>query len=222
MPYRKATGPALAGLLSALALVILPGDAGAQGRDSHWGVSFGLTPRWTATGSSMPVGILWDNVDEIDLSGSELRVGIIRGSELGGDWGISFVRRTFRDGSVLDFTSAGDARYVTDGVSLTGVEIHRFSPFVTVAGRVQVGMEYGGGVGTLAGAGIATNRPDIGTRDVTDALRAHGIPIVPLARAELAAAIVAAPGVKVRIKGGLNFPGLQTFSVTVNYLFGSR
>ena len=89
-------------------------------------------------------------------------MGIIRGSELGADWGISFVQRTFRDESVIDFTSAGDARYVTDGVSLTGVEIHRFSPFVTVAGRVQLGLEYGGGVGTLAGEAVATSRPDIG------------------------------------------------------------
>ena len=222
MSLRKTAGPALAGLISMLALAGLPGEAGAQGRDSHWGVSFGFTPRWSASQSTMPVGVLWDDVDEIDLSGSALRVGIIRGSEAGGDWGVSFVRRRFRDESVVDFTSAGDARYVTDGVSLTGVEIHRFSPFVTVAGAVQIGMEYGGGIGTLAGDAIATNRPDIGVRDVTDALREHGIPIVPLARAELAAAIIAAPGLKVRIKGGLNFPGLQTFSVTINYLFGSR
>ena len=222
MPLRRTTGPALAALTAALALLILPAEAGAQDRDSHWGVSFGFTPRWSATDSTMPVGVLWDDVDEIDLSGSELRVGIIRGSELGGDWGISFVRRRFRDQSVIDLTSAGDARNVTDGVGLTGVEIHRFSPFITVAGAVQIGMEYGGGVGTLSGDVIATNRPDIGVRDVTDALREHGIPIVPLARAELAAAIIAAPGLKVRIKGGLNFPGLQTFSVTLNYLFGSR
>ncbi len=222
MALRKTAAPVLAGLLSALALALLPAAAGAQDRDSHWGVSFGFTPRWSASQSTMPVGVLWDNVDELDLSGSTLRAGIIRGSELGGDWGISFVRRRFRDGSVVDFTSAGDARYVTDGVSLTGVEIHRFSPFITVAGAVQIGMEYGGGVGTLAGDAIATNRPGIGVRDVTDALREHGIPIVPLARAELAAAVIAAPGVKVRIKGGFNFPGLQTFSVTINYLFGSR
>ena len=222
MSLRKNIRPALAGLLSALALAMVPGEAGAQDRDSHWGVSFGFTPRWSASQSTMPVGVLWDNVDELDLSGSALRAGIIRGSELGGDWGISFVRRRFRDESVIDFTSAGDARYVTDGVSLTGVEIHRFSPFVTVGGTVQVGLEYGGGVGTLAGDVIATNRADIGVVDVADALREHGIPIVPLARAELAAAVIAAPGLKVRIKGGFNFPGLQTFSVTINYLFGSR
>lgn len=222
MSLRETTGPALAGLLSVLALALLPADAGAQDRDSHWGFTFGFTPRWSASQSTLPVGVLWDDVDELDLSGSSLRAGIIRGSEEGGDWGISFVRRRFRDGSVVDFTSAGDARYVTEGVSLTGVEIHRFSPFVTVGGTVQVGLEYGGGVGTLAGNVVATNRPGSGVRDVTDALREHGIPIVPLARAELAAAVIAAPGVKVRIKGGFNFPGLQTFSVTINYLFGSR
>ena len=221
MSLRKAA-PALGALTAALALFVAAGEAGAQDRDSHWGVSFGFTPRWTASESSMPVGLLWDDVDELDLSGSALRVGIIRGSEAGGDWGISFVRRRLRDDSVIDFTSAGDARYVTDGVALSGVEVHKFSPFVTVAGTVQVGLEYGGGVSLLTGDAAATNRPDIGIRDVTDALRAHGIPVVPLARAELAAAVTAAPGLKVRIKGGLNFPGLQTFSVTFNYLFGSR
>ncbi len=222
MPPIRKPAAALLAALTAAALVTLSGEASAQDHDSHWGVSFGVTPRWSATDSYTPVGILWDDVDELDLSGSELRVGIIRGSEPGGDWGISFVRRTFRDGSVIDFTSAGDARYVSDGVALTGVEVHKFSPFVTVAGTVQVGLEYGGGIGTLAGEGIATNRPDIGIRNVNDVLREHGIPVVPLARAELAAAVVAAPGLKVRIKGGLNFPGLQTFSVTLNYLFGAR
>ena len=38
---------------------------------------------------------LWGGT-EMDFSGNELRVGFVRGSELGGDTGVSFVRRSLR------------------------------------------------------------------------------------------------------------------------------
>ncbi len=45
---------------------------------------------------------------------------------------------------------------------------------------------------------------------------------VPLGRIELAAAAILAPGLKVRVSGGFNFPATQVFSITVNYLFGAQ
>ena len=78
----------------------LPDEAGAQDRRTHWGVSAGLAPRWTASAA-------WAErlygADTMDWGGADLRVGVVRGSDLGGDWGIAFVRRSIEDG---EFTSS--------------------------------------------------------------------------------------------------------------------
>lgn len=43
---------------------------------------------------------------------------------------------------------------------------------------------------------------------------------LPIGRVELAVAVIVAPGVKVRVAGGFNYPGVNTVSVTGIYLFG--
>ncbi len=82
-----------------LALAVLPHDAGAQDRRTHWGVSAGFAPRWTA--SATWVERLYA-ADTIDWAGGDLRVGVVRGSDLGGDWGVAFVKRSLEDGGVYD------------------------------------------------------------------------------------------------------------------------
>jgi len=42
----------------------------------------------------------------------------------------------------------------------------------------------------------------------------------PLARAELAAAVATAPGLKLRFSGGFDWPGSTRLSVTAMYFFG--
>ena len=43
--------------------------------------------------------------------------------------------------------------------------------------------------------------------------------LLPLGRLELAVAAIPVWGMKVKVKGGLNFPGTQVFSLSVHYLF---
>lgn len=208
-------------LLLTLGLSSVPDEAGAQDRRSHWGVTVGFSPRWeTPELLTSRLEELWDG-SSIDFSGSEFRVGIVRGSELGGDAGVSFIQRPFHDGSGL--VEADGTSYVTRGVVLTGVEAHKFTPFGTIRERVQIGLDYGAGVGRFEGAVDATTSGGAALDVlVEDALDLWGIGIFPVGRVELAVAVIAAPGLKVRAKGGINFPGVQTFSISANYLFGAR
>jgi hypothetical protein len=48
------------------------------------------------------------------------------------------------------------------------------------------------------------------------------LPVVPLGRLELAVAAIVMPGLKVRASGGINYPGVATFTVGGVYLFGER
>lgn len=82
-----------------LALAVAPHDAVAQDRRTHWGVSAGFAPRWTA--SATWVERLYA-ADTIDWAGGDVRVGVVRGSDLGGDWGVAFVKRSLEDGGVYD------------------------------------------------------------------------------------------------------------------------
>ena len=215
----------------ALALAVLPQAAGAQDRRTHWGVAAGLAPRWTA--SAAWVERLYA-ADTIDWAGSDLRVGVVRGSDLGGDWGVAFIKRSLEDGGVYDDlgASGGSVRYVTNGVTATGVEVHRFAPFGGAIGdRVQIGLELGAGVARLDGL---ADRVDADTGGVLDsapartALALRGIDklgidgLVPLGRLELAVAAIPVWGLKVKVKGGLNFPGTQRFSLSAHYLFGAN
>ena len=203
-----------------LGLAGVPSDAGAQDRRSHWGVTVGFSPRWMTSGLlDTTLERLWDE-SGIHFSGSEFRAGVVRGSELGGDAGVSFVRRPFDDGS--GFVREHGVTYGTRGVVLTGVEAHRFTPFWAIRDRVQIGLDYGAGVGVFDGAVDATVDDCTQEVGIGDTLNPWGIGIVPIGRLELAVAVIAAPGLKVRAKGGVNFPGVQTFSISVNYLFGAR
>jgi hypothetical protein len=43
---------------------------------------------------------------------------------------------------------------------------------------------------------------------------------IPLGKVEVAGTLIVTPQMKVRIGGGLNFPGMTTFGVTGIYFFG--
>lgn len=198
----------------------LPPEAGAQSRRSQWGLLLGATADWTTPEAARTsLEDLWGGT-EMDFSGTALRVGLVRGSELGGDAGLSFVRRPFGDGSTL--VAEDGNRYATYGVVLNGIEIHKFSPFGTIRERVQIGLDFGAGVGffdgTVAGAtpeGAAVEDPVL-----EDALAFRGSRFIPLARMEFAVAVLVLPGLKVRARSGVSFPGVALFAVTATCLFG--
>jgi hypothetical protein len=157
----------------------------------------------------------------------------------GGDWGVSLIRKRFRDGSTslvdLDSgcagTPCGTFYTTTSDTSLLGVEVHRFVSFATIKQRVQIGLNIGGGVGRMRGSIARLTRQPVGFSDIIqseDTVEASELfqpagtqlKAVPLARLELAVAGIVAPGLKVRVGGGLNLPGYSRVSMDIVYLFG--
>ena len=136
----------LSGVLFLVVLIgLLPAPAQAQGtNDSHWGVAASSTPNWTI---AEPIRKLFFE-EEGTIKGSEFTIGVVRGSTRGGDWGVSFVRKPFKDGSgeissdrqcfdpaqrqcVTEHEST-----LTQGVYLNGVQVHWFIAFATIKSRV--------------------------------------------------------------------------------------
>lgn len=234
-------------VFAACALVAGASPAFAQeaGRESHWGVSGSLVPRWDFPRALMDI---W-NLDT-DMKGSEFRVGVVRGSDRGGDWGVSFVKKVIDDDSVVQLREAScvqlpgganecarGAYHLTRGAGLTGVEAHLFMPFATIKRRVQIGATFAGGIARIDGTSdrflehLVVNG-STATR-VTDHLgeapfkqTLQDLPqdwdVVPIGRVELGVGFLVAPGLKIRASGGVNFPGYHRAGVHLQYLFGAR
>jgi hypothetical protein len=225
----------------AAALVLLPVSALAQ--DSHWGVAFSITPKWNVPAR---FNTLFDAQTSLDIESTDFSIGIARGKDQSGDWSVSYFRKSFKDGSSVSSVSTecgvfgtsacfldGESR-ILRGVSLSGVEALKFIPFATIKQRIQIGAIVGGGVGTLDGTLETHNffaeqippfnspRPNFRqAEEVTteDAKELFPLSVVPLAKVEIAAGVLVAPGLKIRASGGLDFPGQNMFRLTAVYLF---
>jgi hypothetical protein len=228
-----------------------PLTAGAQdkstaaGKDSHWGVRVYITPAWEITDSIKDK--LFDEGEDGTLKGSEFGVGVARGSTLGGDWGVSFVRKPFDDDSVIIETGQdcfNQAQTICrpntntrqfDGVYLNAVEVHWFKPIVTIKQRVQIGFNIAGGIGSMNGNVIQSRDFSIPTsfgqagptafrslheEEVIPA-KDEILPVFPLGKIEAAGAVILAPGLKLQVAGGFNFPAVS-FRVGGVYLFGAK
>ena len=130
---------------------------------SFWGITGSFSPRWTVPSG---FGKLAFSADDIDLFGSEFRIGIVRGRPEAGEWGISFVRKRISDGASVSRDSQGFFGPETNstttysankGVWLTGAEVHTFRPFLRMGGRGQLGVVLAGGLGAQA-SGTAERR----------------------------------------------------------------
>jgi hypothetical protein len=231
-------------------LALTAASAFAQtGERSSWGVIGGFVPQWD---TSATIKNLFD-ADTVNLSGGELRIGVVRGRVLSGDWGVSFVRKSFSADSVLEgITGAlceGNSstgfkcqrysfRTLAPNLSLTGVEVHKFISFHTFKERVQVGMNLAGGIAGEQGhlerheyieefpGAMLPGPPGTGTlkeigvsqMEFGDTLIAK-TKYIPLWKAEAAVAFIAAPGFKIRVSGGFNYPGMNRVSIAALYLF---
>ena len=243
-------------------------------QSSSWGIVGTVVPAWKVTSTFEPIAALHFSEDDIaiqdqNLNGAEFRLGVARGRATGGDWGVSFVRRTFEDLNTRSFSGGGcsgggttvlvlrcedfEADLVRRDTVLNGIEAHKFVPFVTIARRVQVGMNFAGGVGFMSGTvditnfrttynctfppGVFTGFADPGDHgpgsqcvgatisnratvqtgsssgDIGRLLTSEST-MLPIGRAEIGAAVILAPQFKVRIAGGLNYPGINTVAVT--------
>jgi hypothetical protein len=139
-----------------------------------WGVAVSLTPRWDISGGSDIIGKLaevwFERGDEgLDIEGSDFRIGVVRGTGMKGEWGVSFVRRSFKEGSTQGaietncFDSGfgpetcftGGTEYIYgDDVRLTGLEANKLFVFATIKDRVQIGLDLAGGIGWMKGTAL--------------------------------------------------------------------
>jgi hypothetical protein len=230
----------------ALALFFVAAQASAQSaQESSWGVSGSFVPSWTVPGDSALSKAMF-GADALSINGSEFRIGFVRGRTLGGDWGVSFVRRKLNDGSTIssglytdpEMPGLEQGEFKTlRNVELTGVEVHKFTPFGTIAKRVQIGVLFGGGVASSKGeldmrtvsvdyrfTGNSMVMIPVETRETLDAkeLVFPGNGLVALGRLEVAVAGIVGPGLKLRASGGMAFPGMHTFSIGGVYLIGAK
>jgi hypothetical protein len=257
---------------------------GAQGTpSSSWGVVGSFVPRWDIPSSLEPLAVLHFSEDDaaigdLDLRGQEFRIGVARGRMRSGDWGVSFVRKTFVDRAIAGYRSPGCQGGSSSGVvvlqcqetwtdldrrdvMLNGVEVHKFIAFATISQLVQIGLNVGGGIGSTRGhiettsfqqtykctfppgvlpafpdpgdpdspsvcstaavSNIATVQTGATSDDVSRMLKSTS-KLLPLGKVEIAAAVLVAPRLKVRVSGGLNYPGTHRISVTGLYFFGGN
>jgi len=226
--------------LLSLCLLLAPAIAQAQS-SSHWGVSGSVTPMW-----QVPTQLESLFGGTVDVKGSDFSIGVARGRDLGGDWGVSFIRKTLKDRSRVEQIDAeclsngcfqSGTSILTQGVTLTGVKVHKYVPFVTIKRRVQAGMNFAGGFGQFKGnlethefgvetifdprTNTRTGRQNV-TTTIQPAKELVAVSRLPLADIQAAVAVIVAPGFKVRAAGGLNLPGYNVFNITAVYLFGAR
>ena len=240
MPLRFSRS--LATVLCGVLVLLSAPNVEAQG--SHWGVTSSFVPQW----KSIPglYDLIWD-VDGLKAKGKEFRIGVVRGSDLGGDWSVTYVRNWFSTDEVFDGTETfslfppPDFKLLTEGsvftvpgdIAVVGIKFEKFTPFVTIRDRVQIGLTYGGGIGSMSGTFIEQRfenfDPETGQQITPtsetvverDVKEFYVLDFVPIGSVEAAVAFILAPGLKARVTGGFNYPNTQAFSFTVNYLFGS-
>jgi hypothetical protein len=225
------------------ACVVVP-CAEAQGTESRWGVQVSFVPSWKGN-DSISEGLQWAP-EGLRHEGSEFLVGFIKGTARGGDWGVSYVRKAIKDSVTTEsqtdnfcpsptncVTQVEEFRQEIHDVVVDGVEAHFFLPFVRFADRVQLGVNIGGGVGFSSGTvrstdtikRTTTSPPGTTTQVFEDEGDAAGDVIgknVVLLKAEFQAAVMVAPGLKIRAAVGLNAPSVAAFRIGVSYQFGAR
>ena len=135
-------------LVFLVCLVIVPSRVHAQIDDTTWGITGGVSPQWSIPGDWLAE--LFD-ATSLDVKGPEFRVGVIRGTTNGGEWGVSLIHKRLSKESEFEIEGTHNTlRVVADDAEMIGVEVHRFFPFART-GRVQIGVNLGGGIAQLRG-----------------------------------------------------------------------
>jgi hypothetical protein len=212
---------AMIGVVATL-LLFAPSRAAAQIDDTSWGITGGVSPQWAMPGEWL-AGLF--DATTVDVKGPEFRVGVIRGTTNGGEWGVSLIHKRLSKESTIEVEGTNDLlTVIADDAELIGVEVHRFFPFAR-AGRVQIGVNLGGGIAQLRGF-VTGRQTGVTTTDFTlpfpEAFVVTGREIdwMPLGRAEIGAATLIGDRLKVRVSGGFNMPGFQIISLSFSYLLG--
>lgn len=228
-------------LFLAVLTVLIPGTAFAQGQNkSYWGVGASFTPKWVGDPRFTE---LFVSENDGDIEGTEFSFGLVRGSTRGGDVGVSFVRKPFKDTTLtsLDEECSGSSCYRNSetqsfrNVFVQGVEVHGFINFVTIKNRVQIGINVAGGIGSVKGTIEETSEfesritlpngqvivdtdREVITSPATDVMFKY----FPLGKVEVEAAMIVTPAFKIKFAGGMNIPSVSTFRIAAVYLIGAR
>jgi hypothetical protein len=233
----------------AVAICLVPRVASAQD-PSHWGVVVSISPEHSWRVIPELGEVVFTLGESVEARSTDFKIGIARGRDLGGDWGVSYVRKNVEDGSRFGTTTelctgnnASQCATVpsdfalTRGVVVSGVEVHKFVPFVTIKRRAQIGMNFAGGVAKWEGDleyhefnedftfDPRTGQPSFRRTEAVTTRSAKELPAYSpwtFGKVEVAGAAILAPGFKVRVSGGFDFPGYTVFSLTGVVLFGAR
>jgi hypothetical protein len=226
-------------LLPVALLLAMASPAAAQ-NDKRWGVAFSFTPEWK--GDSKLAERLF-GLEGWDLEGTEVTIGVARGTARGGYWSANFVQKPFKDGLSLvesetfcsgpnnQFCSSQTSSRVMQNVRIRGVEFDFLIPVATFANRVQVGVNVGGGAGfpegtvateitfTNSGPGQPTQTfADRFDEDAKDVLYS----VVPLVKVAVQGSVFIAPGLRANVMVGMNTPSAVSARVGAVYFFGSN
>jgi hypothetical protein len=158
------------------------------------------------------------------MSGTSLRVGVTRGHTLGNEWSVTYVRRTIADGATL-VDLYGVKYQFQPGVRLTGFMAEQYGAITTIANRAQIGVVVGAGLARAEGTAVPTvSGVVLSPRQAQEVLTlfARQVDFQLLLRGELAAAFRLAPGMKLRLGAGFDWPGTTVVSVTLLYFIGER
>ncbi len=227
-----------------------PSSLPSDSKVSHWGVLVSGSRSWYLP-SSITSKVASDG-GGLTVVGSQFTIGIVRGRTMSGDWGVTFVHQPVKNGSnafsndtqcgftngpiaggCFNTSSAG----ITQGVKMTGVEVHKFVPFALIAQRFQIGLEFGVGIAKLSGTvqktssdvtNVITNPRNgqmtaILTTTVTNEDVSAELPSkVPIGRLTVVGAVILNANTKLRWEGGMLFPGESFSTFAVTFLFGAR
>lgn len=132
-------------------------------KNPRWAVSFSATPSWKI--APFVENAITDEGETISFRGSELTIGFGRGSRRGGDWGVSYVRKPFKDGLISEsfdtdcfqpspgqnLCNNSHETNTAQGLMLTGFEVHWFIAVARIKDRVQLGVNLAGGIANVKG-----------------------------------------------------------------------
>lgn len=201
------------------ALAGLPAVAAAQYHtrsEIRWGITGTIAP-WQAGDRFKAL----HNAKALDLSGEDLRIGVTRGSTLGHEWALLFVRRTIDEGGTM-VDHRNERFEFRPGVRFTGFMAERYGAFATIANRAQIGGVLAAGIARAEGTvRRVSGAADLDAGDVLT-LFDKEVNFQLLVRAELAAAFKVGPGTKIRVSGGFIWPGTTAATITAMYFFGER
>ena len=108
---------------------------------------------------------------------------------------------------------------MADKVALKGVEFHGTPVVGRIGERFQLGLTVGGGIAAIKGNTLRNDGVHVAADHVLQPF-GFDLKMHPLFRFQIAGSYLAAPGLKLRVSGGFDWPGTAKIAIGCVYLFG--